>query len=221
MKIAPSILSADFSKLGEQIKAIENCGADLLHIDVMDGHFVPNISIGPVVISSIKDQAKIPFDVHLMISEPQKYVDDFISAGADMVSFHIEAMNYSNEKVQELISLIKERDVKAGIAINPGTPLSQITDILNDLDFVLIMSVYPGFAGQTFIEEVIEKVKEIKNLIKNGEIKKDLLIEIDGGINGETAKSAIDAGVDILVAGSYIFNGNITENIKNIREASK
>lgn len=220
MKIAPSILSADFSKLGEQIKAIQNCGADLLHIDVMDGHFVPNITIGPVVISGIRKTTTIPFDVHLMINEPQKYIDDFISAGADMVSFHAEAMNDSNEKVQELINLIKERDVKAGIAINPGTPLNQIMDVINDLDFVIVMSVYPGFAGQTFIEEVIEKVKEIKKLMDTGDVKKDLLIEIDGGINGETAKLAVDAGVDILVAGSFIFSGDIAVNMSKLKQVN-
>ncbi|MFH0875649.1 MAG: ribulose-phosphate 3-epimerase [archaeon] len=199
VKIAPSILSADFSKLGEEIKSIE-AYSDFLHIDVMDGHFVPNLTIGPCVIASIRKTTKLEFDVHLMISEPSRYAEEFAKAGADIITFHAEA----EKEPLKLIKQIKKLGKKCGISINPDTDIDIILPFIKDIDLVLFMSVYPGFGGQSFIPQVLEKVKLLDNARKLNRAKK-LLFEIDGGINEKTAKLAVNAGIDILVAGSYIF----------------
>jgi ribulose-phosphate 3-epimerase len=212
IKIAPSILSADFSCLSEEVKRVEMGGADLLHIDVMDGHFVPNISLGFPVISSIKGKTNLPFDVHLMIENPEKFIDDFIEAGADIITVHVEAVVH----LHRLINYIKNRGVKPGVALNPSTPLESIRYILDDISMVLIMSVNPGFGGQKFIPQMIEKIVKLKEILnsKNPEV----LIEVDGGINENNAHDIISAGADILVAGSAIFNSpNPEKTIKKLK----
>jgi ribulose-phosphate 3-epimerase len=196
IKVAPSILSADFSCLDNEIRKIESAGADMLHIDVMDGHFVPNITIGPVVLKGIRRITKLPLDVHLMIEDPEKFIDNFVAAGSDMITLHIETVSSSKFKVQS--SKLKKRGVKLGISLNPNTPLVRIRSALKYVDFVLIMSVYPGFAGQKFIPEAIAKIKSLRAIFKRD-------IAVDGGINKNAAKEAIRAGANVLVAGSYIF----------------
>ncbi len=215
IRIAPSLLSADFSRLGEQIDVLEKCNPDLFHIDVMDGHFVPNITIGPVVIRSIRNCTKIPFDVHLMISHPNRFIKSFADAGSDIITVHAEAKH----NLDETIKLIKEYNVKAGVAINPDTPLSTIEKVLNRIDLLLIMTVHPGFAGQKFIHDVVPKIKNARNIIDTEGLKLDL--EVDGGINLKTGKIAVDAGANILVAGSFIFKGNVKENIEQLRKVGK
>ena len=206
--IAPSMLSCDFSRLGDDAKRMQDQGADMLHIDVMDGHFVPNITIGPVVVEAIKKCVQIPLDVHLMIAAPQKYSKRFIEAGADIVTFHIEA--YPKPKL--LLEEIKRAGAKAGLVINPPTPFSKLKPYCKYADMILIMSVNPGFAGQKFIHSVLDKVKYLRKIYN-----KD--IEIDGGINYETAKLAVDAGVNILVAGSFIFGAkDAKETIKKLKQ---
>lgn len=213
VKISPSILSADFSKLGEEVIALDKAGADLIHIDVMDGNFVPNISIGLPVIKSIRNKTDKVFDVHLMIENPSKYIDDFIEAGADIVTIHYEAEKH----VDRAIEYIKSKGVKAGVSLNPGTPTFVLKDIINKLDLVLIMSVNPGFGGQKFIPYAIDKIKEIKEMAKDN---KDLLIEVDGGVDANNAAAIKTAGANVLVAGSAVFkDGKLEENIKSIREA--
>ncbi|WP_300383944.1 ribulose-phosphate 3-epimerase [Clostridium sp.] len=213
VKISPSILSADFSRLGEDIIALDKAGADLIHIDVMDGNFVPNISIGLPVIKSIRNKTDKVFDVHLMIENPSRFIDDFIEAGADIVTIHYEAEKH----IDRAIEYIKSKGVKAGISLNPGTPTILIKDIINKLDLVLIMSVNPGFGGQKFIPYSIEKIKEVKEMAKDN---KDLLIEVDGGVDITNAKAIKEAGANVLVAGSAIFKeGKLEENIKAIRGA--
>ena len=214
IKISPSILSCDFSEIGSEIEKLNNSGADLIHIDVMDGHFVPNLTFGPPVISKIRKCSKLPFDVHLMISPVEKYIQDYANAGADIITFHPEA----TDNIQRTIDVIKSCGKKVGISLNPETPSTVIENYLKEIDLILIMSVNPGFAGQKFMPEVLEKVKFFRSKIKNDNLNID--IEIDGGIDFETAPLAIKAGANILVSGTTIFKGenNISENIKNLRK---
>ena len=210
IKVSPSILSADFSQLGKEIKRLEEGGADLIHIDVMDGHFVPNLTIGPPVIKALKKKCSIKFDVHLMISPVHKYIEAYSDAGADIITIHPEA----TDNLQASISKIKELKKKVGISLNPKTKVDVIRDYLNQIDLILIMSVNPGFGGQKFMPEVLDKIKELKKIQKEQNI--DFDIEIDGGINFENSKIAIKAGANILVSGTTIFksnNGDIKKNI--------
>lgn len=214
IKISPSILSCDFSEIGSEIEKLNNSGADLIHIDVMDGHFVPNLTFGPPVISKIRKCSKLPFDVHLMISPVEKYIQDYANAGADIITFHPEA----TDNIQRTIDVIKSCGKKVGISLNPETPSTVIENYLKEIDLILIMSVNPGFAGQKFKPEVLGKVKFFRSKIKNENLNID--IEIDGGIDFKTAPLAIEAGANILVSGTTIFKGenNISENIKNLRK---
>ena len=214
IKISPSILSCDFSEIGSEIEKLNNSGADLIHIDVMDGHFVPNLTFGPPIISKIRKCSKLPFDVHLMISPVEKYIQDYANAGADIITFHPEA----TDNIQRTIDVIKSCEKKVGISLNPETPSTVIENYLKEIDLILIMSVNPGFAGQKFMPEVLEKVKFFRSKIENDNLNID--IEIDGGIDFETAPLAIKAGANILVSGTTIFKGknNISENIKNLRK---
>jgi len=212
IKIAPSILSADFSILGEEVKNLDMAGADYIHVDVMDGHFVPNITFGPVVIKKIRKYTKLPFDVHLMISPVEKYIKDFADAGADIITIHPEA----TDNIERCVKSIKSLGKKAGISLNPKTPISSIEKVIDILDLVLVMSVYPGFAGQIFMPEVLSKVKELRKIIDANGLKTDL--EIDGGINFETGALAIKAGADVLVSGTTIFSGkSLKVNIQKLR----
>ncbi|ABS33215.1 ribulose-phosphate 3-epimerase [Clostridium botulinum] len=214
VKIAPSILSADFSKLGEDIKNLDKYGADVIHIDVMDGRFVPNISFGIPIIKSIRNLTDKPFDVHLMIEEPSKYIEDFVKAGADIISVHYEG----DKHIDRTINYIKSLGIKAAVALNPGTSVSCIKDLIPSLDMVLIMSVNPGFGGQKYIQYASEKIKEVKVLSEK--YNKDLIIEVDGGVTKDNIKEIADCGADLLVAGSAVFkNGEIEKNIKVLREA--
>lgn len=199
MKIAPSLLSCDFSKMGEEIKRMDVCGADWMHLDVMDGHFVPNITFGAPVIKTVRGYTDKPFDVHLMISDPLKYADDFIDAGADIITFHIEC----DSDIQQTIDKIKSRDVKVGLVVKPNTPASTVFPYLKDLDLVLVMTVEPGFGGQSFMADMLPKVAEIKAEAKKLGI--EMPVEVDGGIGAETIAKAASAGVDICVAGTAVF----------------
>ena len=214
IKISPSILSADFSKLGSQIQDLEKAEADLIHIDVMDGHFVPNITIGPEVIGKLRKHTSLPFDVHLMISPVHDFIKNFAEAGADIITIHPEATN----DLVSSIKKIKSYDKKAGVSLNPETSVDKVLPILNAIDLVLIMSVNPGFGGQKFMKETLEKVKILRTEIDTKKLKTQ--IEIDGGINFENAKMAKEAGVDILVSGTTIFKeneGNLKKNIQMLR----
>ncbi len=200
-RIAPSILSANFAALGAAISAVEAGGADMIHVDVMDGHFVPNITIGPVVVSSVKRVARVPLDVHLMITDPDKYAEAFVKAGADMLSVHVEVLPHLHRTIQ----LIKSLGVKAGVVLNPSTPPVAIEEVAGEVDFVLVMSVNPGFGGQAFIPKSLQKVTAIRGMLdRAGNVQ--AAIEIDGGIDLSNVGRAVDAGVDIVVAGSAIFN---------------
>ena len=197
--IAPSILSADFSKLGEEIKAVEKAGADWIHVDVMDGHFVPNITIGPVVVSKIRKTSNIFFDVHLMVENPEKYIEPFAKAGSDLITIHAEAC----KNPRSIIKKIKDLGCKTGISINPETSVDLIKDIIKDVDLVLVISVHPGFGGQKFIPDVLPKIKKVKQIIdKTG---KNIFLEVDGGINDKNAKTVVEHGANVLVAGNYVF----------------
>jgi ribulose-phosphate 3-epimerase len=213
VKIAPSILSADFLRLGEEIKAAEAAGADLVHIDVMDGHFVPNITIGPAIVEAVKAVTALPLDVHLMIERPDRYLDDFINAGADYLAVHYEASVHLHRTIQQ----IKEKGKIAGVSLNPATPLGSLEDILPDIDFVLLMSVNPGFGGQKYIPHSTDKIRMLKNML--GEKGLPALIEVDGGVSPENAGVVAAAGADILVMGSAFFHSkDYRAIVKRIRE---
>ncbi len=214
IKISPSILSADFSILGDEIKSLEQAGADLIHIDVMDGHFVPNITMGPPIIKMVRKFTKLPFDVHLMISPVEKYIKAFADAGSDIITIHPEA----TDNLKRAVSTIKSLGKKAGVSLNPRTPISALMDVINDIDLILIMSVNPGFAGQSFMGEVLPKVTELRKMINDKKLKID--IEIDGGINFETAPLAVKAGANILVSGTNIFSGSLKDNIQKLRNCA-
>jgi len=199
IKIAPSILSADFSNLGEEIKKVEAAGADLIHIDVMDGHFVPNITIGPFIVKACRKITKLPLDVHLMIENPDRYIPDFAKAGADIITIQVEA----SKNLDEDIELIKRNNVKPGVVVNPATPIEKVFPVLNKVVMILLMSVNPGFEAQKFMPEVLPKIRELKKNLERKALKVD--IEVDGGINLETAKEVVKAGANVLVAGSAIF----------------
>lgn len=215
IKVAPSLLSANFACLKDDIEKIENGKADWLHYDVMDGHFVPNISFGYSILKDVSKVTNLFLDVHLMISEPQKYVDEFIKSGANLIVFHIEAMN-SKDETLSLIHHIKEQNVQVGISIKPNTSVDEIQDYLDLLDVVLVMSVEPGFGGQSFKELAIDKIKDLA--LRRQEKQYHYLIEVDGGINETTGKQCKDAGVDVLVAGSYVFNSDdCTQRIASLK----
>ncbi|WP_163970707.1 ribulose-phosphate 3-epimerase [Oceanobacillus halotolerans] len=215
VKIAPSILSADFAKLGSDIKEVEQGGADYIHVDVMDGHYVPNITIGPLVVEAIKPYTTLPLDVHLMIENPDHYIPMFQKTGASIITVHQEACTHLHRTIQ----LIKSSNTKAGVVINPGTPVEFIKEVLPDVDLVLLMSVNPGFGGQSFIPNTIDKIKKL--VTWREELGISFEIEIDGGINTETAKKCSEAGADVLVAGSAIFNkSNRQEAIQAIRQSA-
>lgn len=212
VKIAPSILSADFSKLGEEIKAVEMAGADYIHVDVMDGHFVPNITLGPLVVQAIRPITKLPLDVHLMIEKPELYIDAFANAGADIITVHVEASTHLHRTIQ----MIKKKGVKAGVVLNPATPVDTIKHIIHDIDLVLLMTVNPGFGGQSFIQNVIPKIREVSELVHAHGLNVE--IEVDGGVNAETAPLCIEAGANVLVAGSAIYGKkDLKDAISSIR----
>ncbi len=210
IKIAPSILSCDFSKMGEEITQLIESGADYIHIDVMDGHFVPNITIGPPIIASLRRHCSVPMDVHLMIDNPEEYVDSFADAGADIITIHVEATNHPHRLIQH----IKDMGCKAGVVLNPSTPESRIEFLVEDIDMVLVMTVNPGFGGQKFIPDMLRKIKAIRAMIGDRDL------EVDGGIDERTAPEVIKAGANILVAGSYVFNNSSYKaSIKKLKES--
>ena len=210
-RIAPSILSADFAKLGEEVRAIDAAGADYIHVDVMDGHFVPNLTIGPLVVKALRGHSKKIFDVHLMIAPVDPYIMEFAAAGADIITVHPE----SGPHLHRTIQLIKSCGKKAGVALNPATPIDAVTSIISEVDLVLVMSVNPGFGGQTFIESQLEKIKQLRKLIDA--TGKQIDLEVDGGITAEIAKQVVAAGADVLVAGTASFKGSASHYVENIK----
>jgi ribulose-phosphate 3-epimerase len=216
IRLAPSILSADFANLGRDIEAVERGGADLIHVDVMDGHFVPNITIGPPVVNAIKRVAKVPLDVHLMIDDPDRYLDAFIDAGASMLSVHVEVLPH----LHRTIGAIKKRGAKAGVVLNPSTPVVSIENVAGDVDFVLVMSVNPGFGGQVFIPRSLEKLRAVRALLDAA--GNDAPIEVDGGVDLNTVASVVEAGADVLVAGQAIFGqGDAEGNARQLKAAAQ
>jgi len=216
IKIAPSLLAADFSNLGKQVIEAEKGGADWIHLDVMDGHFVPNITFGPFIVSAVRKCTKLPLDVHLMIEAPEKLITSFCSVGADIITVHQETCPHLYRTIQS----IKESGSKAGVALNPSTPVTMIQEIINEIDLVLIMTVEPGFGGQHFIKNSIRKINETREIIERS--KKDILLEVDGGIDQNTAPSVIEAGANVLVAGTSIFKAeSIKKAIISLRNANK
>ncbi len=214
IQISPSILSADFSQLGSEIKKLEEGGADLIHVDVMDGHFVPNLTIGPPVIKNLRKYTKLPFDVHLMISPVHEYIENYANAGADIITIHPE----TTENLKESINLIKKFGKKVGVSLNPKTEIKTLIDEIDNIDLVLVMSVNPGFGGQKFMPEVLDKIKELKKIKDKSQYHFD--IEVDGGINFSNSKIVLEAGADILVSGTTVFkenNGDIKTNIKKLK----
>ena len=214
IKISPSILSADFGQLGNEVKRLESGGADMIHVDVMDGHFVPNLTIGPPVIKNLKKYTKLPFDVHLMISPVHKYIKDYAEAGADIITIHPEATDNLNESV----NLIKKLNKKVGVSLNPDTDIDALIDEIANVDLILIMSVFPGFGGQKFIPKIIDKIKKLKKIKE--EKNYNFEIEVDGGINFSNSKEVLSAGANILVSGTTIFkenNGDIKKNIEKLK----
>ncbi len=211
IRIAPSILAADFARLGEEVRAIEAAGADFVHVDVMDGHFVPNLTIGPAVIKALRGQSRLPFDVHLMISPVDPYVPEFAAAGADIITVHPEAVPHLHRTVQ----LVKSLGKRAGVALNPATPAEAVRHVLEEIDLILVMSVNPGFGGQRFIRGQLDKLRQLRAMIE--ESGRPIALEIDGGINEETAPAAIAAGADLLVAGTAVFSGGPNRYAENIR----
>ncbi len=216
--IAPSILSADFARLGEEVQAVAQAGADFIHVDVMDGHFVPNLTLGPMIVKAIRGATDLPFDVHLMISPVDAYIDDFVAAGATILTAHPEAGAHLHRTIQR----IRQAGAKPGVALNPGTPLSAIEPVIDDVGLVLVMSVNPGFGGQAFIDGQLRKIEAARRLID--QTGRDILLEVDGGVNAKTAGAAISAGATVLVAGSAVFKGDAADyaaNIAALRESSR